>query len=114
MRSDASSKDIRGQVEANMSGAYTPVLKTVVAECGKIVFKPGNTAQTSVTASLSDDSFIDISKANVVYKSSDASVASVDENGKVTARGVGIASIFADVTVNGKTVIRQLSGKSYA
>ena len=100
----ASSKDIRGQVEAEMSGSYKPVLKTVVAECDKIVFKPGNTAQTSVTASLSDDSFIDISKAEVVYKSSDESVASVDENGKVTAKGVGIASIFADVTVNGKTV----------
>ncbi len=100
----ASSKDIKGQVEAAMSGTYNPVLKTVVAECGKIVFKPGNTAQTSVTASLSDDSFFDLSKAKVVYKSSDISVASVDEHGKVTAQGVGIASIFAGVTVNGKTV----------
>ncbi len=100
----ASSKDIRGQVEANMSGTYNPVLKTVVAECDKIVFKPGNTAQASVTASLSDDSFSDINKAKVVYKSSDESVASVDQNGKVTAKGVGIASIIADVTVNGKTV----------
>ena len=100
----ASSKDIRGQVEANMSGMYTPVLKTVVAECDKIVFKPGNTAQSSVTASLSDDSFINLSKAKVVYKSSDESVATVDEKGKVTAQGVGIASIYADVTFNGKTV----------
>ena len=87
-----------------MSGTYNPVLKTVVAECDKIVFKPGNISQASVTASLSDDSFIDMSKAKIVYKSSDASVASVDENGKVTAKGVGVASIIADVTVNGKTV----------
>ena len=100
----ASSKDIRGQVEATMNGRYKPELKTVVAECGKIVFKPGNTAQTSLTASLSDDSFIELSKAHVAYKSSDASVASVDNNGKVTMHGVGIASIFADVTVQGKTV----------
>lgn len=100
----ASSKDIKGQVEANINGVYTPVLKTVVAECGKIVFKPGNTAQTSVTASLSDDSFIDINKAKVTYKSNNPLVAGVDKDGKVTAAGVGIASIFADVTVNGKTV----------
>ena len=100
----ASSKDIRGQVEANMNGKYNPVLKTVVAECSRVVFKPGNTAQASVTASLSDDSFIDMSKVKVVYKSSNTSVASVDEKGKVTAQGVGIASIFANVTVNGKTL----------
>ena len=53
----ASSKDIRGQVEANMSGSYNPVLETVVAECDKVVLRPGNTVQTSVTASMSDDSF---------------------------------------------------------
>jgi beta-glucosidase len=100
----ASSKDIRGQVEANMSGTYTPVLKTVVAECGQVVFRPGDTAQTSVTASLSDDSFLDINQAKITFKSNDPSVARVDENGKVTAQGVGVAFILTDVTVNGKTV----------
>ena len=53
----ASSKDIKGKVEATLSGTYTPVLETVVADCEKVVLRPGNTAQTSVTASLSDDSF---------------------------------------------------------
>ncbi|MBN1295077.1 MAG: glycoside hydrolase family 3 C-terminal domain-containing protein [Candidatus Latescibacteria bacterium] len=100
----ASSKDIRGRVEAQMSGSYKPVLTTVVAECGKTVFRPGNTAQASVTASMSDDGFIDINKAEVVYKSNNSSVATVDKNGKVTATGVGAASIFAYVTVDGKTV----------
>ncbi len=100
----ASSKDIKGQVETIMSGAYNPVLKTVVADCGKIVFRPGGTAQTSLTASLSDDSFIDISKANVTYSSNNLSVATVDKNGKVTAAGVGIALISANVTVNEQTV----------
>ena len=100
----ASSKDIRGQVEAKMKGKYIPTLKTVVAECGKLVFRPGDTGQTSVSASLSDDSFLDMSKADVVYKSNNPSVADVDENGKVRAEGVGVASIFADVTWNGRTV----------
>jgi beta-glucosidase len=100
----ASSKDIRGKVEASLSGNYVPVLKTVVADCEKVVLKPGNTVQTSVSASLSDDSFVNIKNAKVTYKSSNPLVASVDENGKVTATGVGIALIFANVTVNGKTV----------
>jgi beta-glucosidase len=100
----ASSKDIKGKVEATMSGSYTSVLETVVADCDKVVLKPGNTAQTSFTASMSDDSFINVKNAKVAYKSSNPSVASVDQNGKVTATGVGVTSISANVTVNGKTV----------
>ena len=100
----ASSKDIKGQVEATMSGTYKPVLKTVVAECDRVVLRPGDTVQTSVSAALSDDSFIDIKKAKVVYKSNNPSVACVDENGRVTAAGVGTALIFASVTVDGTTV----------
>jgi beta-glucosidase len=100
----SSSKDIRGQVEANMSGTYNPVLKTVVAECGKVLLRPGDMVQTSVTAAMSDDSFYNIRDAQVMYKSNDPAVASVDEKGVVTAKGVGTASIFAYVTVNGKTL----------
>ena len=100
----ASSKDIKGSVEANMSGTYTPVLKTVVAECGKVVMRPGNTAQTSVTAAMSDDSFFNIKNAQVNYKSNNPEIASVDDKGMVTAKGVGTATIFAYVTVNGKTL----------
>jgi beta-glucosidase-like glycosyl hydrolase len=100
----ASSKDIKGTVEATMNGSYTPVLKTVVIDNEKVVLRPGNTSQTSVTASLSDDSFINIKNAKVTYKSNNPAVATIDENGKVTAVGVGTASIFANVTVNGTTV----------
>lgn len=100
----ASSKDIKGRVEATMKGAYKPVLTTVVADANQVVLRPGNTVQTSVTAALSDDSFYDIKKALVTYKSNNPSVVSVDENGKVTATGVGAASVFASVTVDGKTV----------
>jgi beta-glucosidase-like glycosyl hydrolase len=107
----ASSKDIKGKVEATMSGNYTSVLETVVADCDKFVFRPGNTAQTIVSATMSDDSFYDIKKAKVTYKSNNPLVASVDENGKVTAKGVGVASIFANVTINGKTVSNSYSVK---
>ncbi len=100
----ASSKDIKGTVEAIMSGAYQPVLTTVVAESNKMILRPGDVIQTSVTAAMSDDSFYDISKAKVEYKSNNQNVVTVDENGKVTATGVGVALVIADVTVDGKTV----------
>jgi beta-glucosidase-like glycosyl hydrolase len=107
----ASSKNIKGQVEATMSGEYNPVLRTVVIDCNNIIFRPGNAAQTSLTASMSDDSFIDVKKASVIYKSNDPSVASVDENGKVTANKPGTASIFAYVTYNGSTVFNSFPVK---
>jgi beta-glucosidase-like glycosyl hydrolase len=100
----ASSKDIKGQVEAQMQGSYNAVLKTVVASCEKVVLKPGNTVQTSLTASLSDDSFYDLNKAKVTYKSNNPEVVSVDATGKVTATGVGSALIIATVTVDGVSV----------
>ena len=100
----ASSKDIKGTVEATMNGTYISVLKTVVAECGKVVMRPGNTAQTIVSAAMSDDSFFNMKNAQVTYKSNNSEVASVDDKGLVTAKGVGTATIFANVTVNGKTV----------
>ncbi len=100
----ASSRDIKGKVEATMNGTYKPVLTTVVAESDKVVLRPGNTIQSSVTASMSDDSFYDLSKAKVIYKSNNSSVATVDANGKVTATGVGVAMISAHVTIDGTTV----------
>ncbi|MCB0800359.1 MAG: glycoside hydrolase family 3 C-terminal domain-containing protein, partial [Bacteroidales bacterium] len=100
----ASSRDIKGEVEARMSGSYKPVLTTVVAESDRVELKPGDAVQTSVTASMSDDSFYDITKADVKYKSNNPAVAVVDERGRVTATGVGVASIFAYVTIDGTTV----------
>jgi beta-glucosidase len=99
-----SSKNIKGSVSATMNGKYNPSLKTVVAECGTVVLKNGTSVQTSVSAAMSDDSFCDINKTKVVYSSNNISVATVDENGLVTAKGVGVASIKASVTVDNKTV----------
>lgn len=100
----ASSRDIKGSVEAKLSGVYEPVLTTVVAESDLSVLKPGNSIQTKVTAAMSDDRFFDLAKAKVNYRSNNSSVVTVDANGKVVAVGVGVATIFADVTVEGVTV----------
>ena len=95
----SSSKDIRGSVSATMSGSLIPVLKTVVAECGTVVLRNGSGVKTSVTAAMTDDSFYDISKAAVTYTSSNPSAATVDDKGVVTAKGVGVATITAFVTI---------------
>ncbi len=99
----SSSKDIKGTVSATMNGEFVPEIKTVVAGCGTIVLRKGTSAQTSVTAAMTDDSFYDIGKAKVVYNTNNPTVATVDESGKVTAIGTGIATITAQVTINGKT-----------
>ncbi len=99
----SSSKDIKGTVDAVMKGAFEPELKLVVAGCGTVVLENGTTAQTSLTAAMTDDSFYDISKAKVVYVSNNPSVATVDANGLVTAVGTGVATITTHVTIDGKT-----------
>jgi len=100
----ASSKDIKGQVEATLSGTLVAELKTVVAQGDRVVVRPGNSVQTSWTASLSDDSFVNPKDAVVTYSSNNPAVAAVDNLGKVTATGVGVATISAQVTFHGKTV----------
>ena len=98
-----SSKDIKGSVTTTMNGTLSPVLKTVVAECGTVVLRKGSTVKTSVSAAMSDDSFYDISKAAVSFTSSNPAAASVDEKGVVTAKGVGVATITASVTIGDVT-----------
>ena len=97
----SSSKDIRGTLTSTMSGTLAPEVKTVVADCGVSVMRSGETADTYVTAAMNDDSFYDITKAKVTYKSSNPSVASVDANGKVSAKSMGVATITVNVDVNG-------------
>jgi len=99
----ASSRNIKGQVEAVLSGQFNIGLKTVVAQPAQIVLRPGNATSTQVTASLTDDSFIDLAKAKVIYKSNNPLVASVDAVGKVTALRPGVATIFTEVNYSGTT-----------
>lgn len=100
----SSSRKIHGEVEAEMRGEYKPVLKTVVAEAEDLVLNPGASIPSSVTASLSNDRFIDLSNAKLTFKSNNPQVATVDKNGKVNTHNPGVASITASVTYDGNTV----------
>ncbi len=99
----SSSKDIRGSVSTEMRGSFIPVIKTVVAGCGNVVMRKGFSALTEVTAAMSDDSFYDLSKAKVSFSSNNPAAATVDEKGVVTAKGVGVVTITASVTIGDKT-----------
>lgn len=99
-----SSREIKGSVSTTMDGTFKSELNVVVASCGNVVLRSGATAQTSVTASMSDDSFYDLRQAKVAYSSNNAAVAVVDANGLISAKGAGIVTITAHVTVDGKTV----------
>lgn len=99
----ASSKDIKGVVSATMNGSFKPELKVVVAECGATVLKNGESAQTSLTAAMTDDSFYNIENAEVVYVSNNPAVATVNGSGLVTAQRTGVATITAKVTIDGVT-----------
>ena len=99
-----SSKDIKGIVTATMDGKLIPVLKTVVADCGSVILKKGSSAQTKITAAMTDDSFYGSTRMKIVYTSNNSKVAEVNENGLVSAKGIGVASIAASVTIDGHTV----------
>jgi beta-glucosidase len=100
----SSSKDIRGKVETVMNGTYDAVLRTVVAECDRVVLNQGDAVRTRLSAAMSDDSFYDVARTHVVYSSSNPDVLRVDAKGLVTATGPGTASITALVTVGGTSV----------
>ncbi|TCO10677.1 glycoside hydrolase family 3 C-terminal domain-containing protein [Natronoflexus pectinivorans] len=100
----ASSRDIKGTVEAVMAGKFKAELKTVVATSDKIVLQPGDKSGTSFTACLTDDSFIDVRHTNVEYVSNNPSVITVNESGVISALKPGVATVFVHVTHNGVTV----------
>lgn len=108
----SSSKDIRGTVTATMTASeITPELKTVVADCRVSVLRVGEEAQISYTACLNNDSFLNVKDTQVSYRTNNAAVVTVGADGKLKAVGQGVATVYADVTWNGKTVTSSFSVK---
>src|SRR5690554_6914496 len=99
----ASSLDTRGTVEAEMKGQFRETVETVVAESDKMILQPGETARTSVSATLTDDRFITPDKLQIVYKSNNPSVINVASDGTITALRPGVASILVSASYAGTT-----------
>jgi beta-glucosidase-like glycosyl hydrolase len=109
----------------DVHGAITPHVQYVTVQPDQVVFKPGDTlslagknpwiasdtnpsleqphatADNIVEAVSNDQSFADLSRAQVTYTSSNPDVATVNSAGQVTMIAPGAASI--GVTVNGVT-----------
>ncbi len=114
-----------GSATVRIRGAITPRVQTVTVQPGQVVFNAGDTfdltgtnpwiapdtdasleqphatADSIIEAADNDQSFADLSKAHVTYRSTDPQVASVSAAGVVTMRAAGAATI--EVTVNGVT-----------
>lgn len=99
----ASSRDIRGSVNAVMKGQLKQTLETVVVESNRMILNPGESAESRLSATLLDDSFVAIENTEVIYKTTNPSVVTVDQNGMITAHKPGVASVIASVTYNGTT-----------
>jgi alpha-galactosidase len=78
-------------------------LKDVNLTTDKTLIGAKDTANLSVTGTVVSGEAADLSGAVKVFTSSDENIAVVDENGKVTAKGDGKATIKATVTKDGIT-----------
>ena len=119
------SATVAGSATVQVSGAITPQVQTVTVQPGQTTFKPGDTfnltgtnpwiapdtnstleqthasAANIIEAANNDQSFADLSKAHVTYRTNNPLVATVSDTGVVTMNAPGVTTI--DVTVNGVT-----------
>ena len=102
----ASSADIRLCQEITLSGVWDAPLANVYAVAEKYCLNAGDQSFVKVSATLDNARHLDMTKYRPVFTSSDETVASVDENGCVTAKASGTALITATVTYEGKTLTR--------
>ncbi|MDF2539598.1 MAG: glycoside hydrolase family 3 domain protein [Herbinix sp.] len=108
----ASSKDIRCIDTIELTGTLEPVLQAVTLDYKKMVIDSDikeTIEDTEVSIALKDDTFLNPSDAEVVYSSSAPAIASVDDQGVVTANNPGVCSITVSVTYLGKTMMDSYS-----
>jgi uncharacterized protein YjdB len=79
------------------------ILGHVSLTSDKLQISVGSSATLKVSGTLDDGTPVDLKDAEIVYRSLNESVATVDESGVVTARAKGKAAIHADVTLGGVT-----------
>lgn len=95
-----------GDLTITQTPPLVPVALTVVA--GFSVLEPGQTTQVTTTASLADDSKLDVTDhtAWTTYRTSNPAVVTVDQDGFVMAHGLGVA--FVTATNGGATAVERL------
>lgn len=115
----ASSQDIRLKENFCMSGELTRKLNVITAEPERFIFdldRGITESKIEITASMNDETFCDVDKADVTCESSNDKVAVVDNQGNIRAVGSGTAMITVSIQVEDVTksvdfpvVVRQAS-----
>ncbi|MFI0717587.1 glycoside hydrolase family 3 C-terminal domain-containing protein [Streptomyces sp. NPDC021224] len=119
------SATVAGSGTVTVRGAVTPRVRSVTVQPGQVVFSAGDTldltrtnpwiapdtdpaleqrhaaADHIVEAANNDQSFADLGRAHVTYRTTDPQVATVSRDGVVTMHAPGAASV--EVTVDGVT-----------
>lgn len=103
-----SSAVLPGEAVVTVSGEWDAPLANVYVTTGKHTFAPGQTGQMQVSATLEDTTHLCGCTMRPAFASSNTAVATVDENGLITAKGPGAATITATVNHNGQSKSRGL------
>lgn len=96
-----------GSKTLRLESSMFPVkMKVVTLRNEKLAAKIGDTFGSEVTISLTDETFLDpkAQGVSITYQSDTPQVATVDQNGRITAVGGGTALIKAIVTYKGQTM----------
>jgi beta-glucosidase len=89
-----------------LAGGLRPAITTVAAIPDGVVLNtatPENIIHANLSAARNDQTFYDLTKVNVHYRSSNPGVARVDAAGTVSPAGPGVANITATVNADGTT-----------
>lgn len=87
-----------------LGGRLDPRIGTVAAVPDGVVLDtraPAGVIHANLSATRNDDSFYDLRRVSVTYRSSDPSVAKVDDTGAVSPVSAGVAEITATVRADG-------------
>ncbi|MCY9695120.1 OmpL47-type beta-barrel domain-containing protein [Paenibacillus alginolyticus] len=79
-------------------------LRALTLSADKTQLKPGENTVLNLSGTLSDGKSADLSKASVIYSTSNSAVVTVDQQGNITAAQAGNAQVKATVTTNGTTL----------
>jgi beta-glucosidase len=103
-----SSADLPLSANFTISGEWDAPLSNVYCDLSKYVYSVGDKGSLSWHATLEDTTHLKPDDVVPVFTSSNPDVAEVDENGIVTAKSSGVATITTSVTWNGETKTREL------
>ena len=95
--------DEENALKVNVNGKLVEKINVLTFTSGQIWAKQGEQVDTSLTASLTDETMLDIENAQVTYISSNPDVATISDDGKITCVSAGVATVTATVEYNGET-----------